>query len=158
MTRPLSPLVYWLIIALQWFALTIMQAAAIIWSSRALEKYIAPSQSTLLFLGSALVGAFLLGLTIRRGVVLGILTILFCLGGAAIYGATIYSPAWEGIIARVVSFQNYATQQAMFVFIWSLLPASLGAFAGSMTGVGVRQALEPRSTDEPAPWWETRGN
>ncbi|MCO5175999.1 MAG: hypothetical protein M9890_03355 [Thermomicrobiales bacterium] len=156
MTRPLSPLAYWLIITLQWLALTFMQAAAIIWSSRALEKYIAPTQSTLLFLGTALVGSFLLGLTVRRGVVLGVLTILFCLGAAAIFGATIYSPAWEGTIARVVSFQNYATQQAMFVFIWSMLPASLGAFAGNMIGVGIRQELEPRSNDEPAPWWETR--
>ncbi len=156
MTRPISPALYWSIVALQWLALTVMHGAAIVWSSRALERYITPHQSTLLFVGSAFAGAALLGLTVRRGVVLSILTVLLCLGGAAIYGATIYSPAWEGIVARVVSFQNYATQQALFIFIWSLLPAALGAFAGFMAGAGLRQGLEPRSPDEAIPWWERR--
>ena len=156
MTRPISPMLYWSIIALQWLALTVMHGAALVWSSRALERYISPHQSTLLFIASAFVGSLLLGLTIRRGVVLGILSVLLCLVGAAIYGAVIYSPAWEGTIARVVSFQNYATQQALFVFVWSLLPAALGAFAGFMGGAGLRQGLEPRSPDDAAPWWERR--
>ncbi len=154
--RPISPALYWSLIALQWLALTIMHGAAIVWSSRALERYISPHQSTLLFIGSAFVGSVLLGLTIRRGVVLGILTVLLCLVGATIFGATIYSPAWNGIIARVVSFQNYATQQALFVFIWSLLPAALGAFAGFMVGAGLRQGMEPREVGEAVPWWERR--
>lgn len=154
MSRPISPAIYWTLIALQWLALTVMHGATIVWSSRALERYIAPHQSTLLFLVSSLVGSVLLGLTIRRGVVLGILTALMCLVGAAIFGAVIYSPAWEGTIARVVSFQNYATQQAMFVFIWSLLPATLGAFGGYMAGMGLRQEMESRDEDEVAPWWE----
>lgn len=156
MARPISATLYWSLIALQWLALTVMHGAAIVWSSRALERYISPHQSTLLFIGSAFVGTLLLGLTIRRGVVLGILAVLLCLGGAAIYGATIYSPAWEGILARVVSFQNYATQQALFVFLWSLLPAALGAFTGFMSGAGLRQGLEPRSADDTVPWWERR--
>lgn len=158
MSRPISPLTYWLLIAFQWLALTVMHGAALVWSSRALEKYISPHQSTLLFIVSATVASLLLGLTVRRGAVLGILTVLLCLVGAAIFGATIYSPAWDGTIARVVSFQNYATQQALFVFIWSLLPAALGAFAGFMAGAGLRQALEPRDDSVDAPWWERRAD
>ncbi|HAX25457.1 MAG TPA: hypothetical protein PK593_09560 [Thermomicrobiales bacterium] len=156
MARPISPPLYWSLIALQWLAVTLMHGAVVIWSSRALERYISPHQSTLLFLISAFVGAVLLGLTTRRVVVLGILTLLFCIVGAAFLGVTIYSPAWEGTIARVVSVQNYATQQALFVLVWSALPAALGALAGFMAGAELRQGLEPRDPDQASPWWERR--
>lgn len=140
---------------LVWLLLTLSLASAIVHTTNALEDYVTPHLGDTWLLLAAFVAAALLGaLTSSIRLLIG-LTLTMCLGAAALYGAVLYLPAWSGIVASTVALQNYASQQALVVLIWLLLPATLGAGAGQITGARLR--ARPTVQDERAPWWEREG-
>jgi hypothetical protein len=80
-----------------------------------------------------------------------------CLVAAVIFGLVIYMPAWQGTLFRSTTLSNYAQQQALFLFLWTTIPAIIGAMIGYLVGGSVRRALEIRRDGPEAdhvPWWE----
>jgi hypothetical protein len=148
---------YWLLIAGQWLLLMLALTGAMARSSNALRDYISPNLSDGWLLGGALVAGLLLGLTVISPKALFPLVITMCLVAAVIFGLIIYMPAWQGTLFRSTTLSNYAQQQALFLFLWTTIPAVIGALIGYLVGGSIRRAIEIRrdgpETDH-IPWWE----
>jgi hypothetical protein len=157
-SRRVTRLLPWLLLAAQWLLLTIALAAAITRSSQALRDYISPRLPDGMLLLVAIGLGALLGAGAPSLRVLVALTIAMCLVASALYGAVLYSPAWRGATAlRNVVFANYAQQQAFFTFIWTLVPAMMGAIPGHLVAAAARRAAEAeraRRVEGRVPWWE----
>jgi hypothetical protein len=156
-TRRRSNITYWLLIAGQWLLLMLALAGAMARSSNALRDYVSPNLGDGWLLGGALVAGLLLGLTVISPKALFPLVITMCLVAAVIFGLVIYMPAWQGTLFRSTTLSNYAQQQALFLFLWTTIPAIIGALIGYLVGGSVRRALEIRRDGPEAdhvPWWE----
>jgi hypothetical protein len=123
-------------------------------STAALADFVTPRLNDTLLLLAAFLLAALLGATVASIRVLLPLAAAMCLGAAVLYGALIYLPAWRGIVARSITLQDYASQQALVIALWLLLPVLSGAVAGHFGGARLRRGLTEATLDEPAPWWE----
>jgi hypothetical protein len=155
--RRRSNITYWLLIAGQWLLLMLGLAGAMARSSNALRDYVSPNLGDGWLLGGALVAGLLLGLTVISPKALFPLVISMCLVAAVIFGLVIYMPAWQGTLFRSTTLSNYAQQQALFLFLWTTIPAIIGALIGYLVGGSVRRALEIRRDgpgDDHVPWWE----
>ena len=148
---------YWLLIAGQWLLLTLAITGAMTRSANALRDYVSPNLGDGWLAVGALVAGLLLGLTVITPKVLFPLVISMCLVAAVLFGLIVYMPAWRGTLFRSTSFANYAQQQALFLWLWTTIPAIIGALAGYLLGGGIRRALEIRRDGPDAahtPWWE----
>jgi hypothetical protein len=156
-SRRRSQVSYWLLIAGQWLLLTSALAGGMLRCSKALRDYVSPSFGDGWLTVGALVAGLLLGLTVISPRVLVPLVIAMCLVAAVLFGLIIYLPAWQGTLFRSTTLSNYAQQQALFLGIWTLVPAIIGAMIGYLLAGSVRRALETRRDGpdtEHVPWWE----
>lgn len=148
---------YWLLIAGQWLLLMLAIAGGMVRSSNALRDYVSPNMSDGWLTGGAFLAGILLGLTVISPKVLFPLVITMCMLAAAIFGLIVYLPAWQGTLFRSTTLANYAQQQALFLGIWTTVPAAIGALIGYLLSGNIRRALEIRRDgpdDEHIPWWE----
>lgn len=148
---------YWLLIAAQWLLLTLALTGGMVRGSNALRDYVSPNMSDgWLTVGACLAG-LLLGLTVMSPKALIPLVITMGFVAATIFGLIIYLPAWQGTLFRSTTLANYAQQQALFLGIWTTVPAMVGALIGYLLSGSTRRALEVRRDgpdDEHVPWWE----
>lgn len=152
--RPLSPATYVLLVAVQWLALTLALASVNVHASGALRDYLTTSIGSSYLVIASFVLAVLLGVTARSMRGLAVMTLAMCVVAAAILGAVLYVPAWQGITARSVGLQNYAIQHGLFIAIWTSLPALAGCGIGYLLGERLRRSVTaPRSAGLPA-WWD----
>lgn len=151
---------YALLVTLVWLLLTAALAGIVAHSATALDDYVTPQISDGYMLLAAFAFAAILGLMIGNVKLLLPATAGMVLGASALFGMVLYLPAWMGLIPRAVAVQNYATQQALFIALWTLLPSLPGALAGNLLGAGLRRAaLDPPSpVDTASSWWERRGD
>jgi hypothetical protein len=151
---------YWFLIAVQWLLLTLGLAGVMTRSAIALEDYVSPNLSEgWLAVASVAVG-LLMGLTVLSPKALVPLVLSCCLAASVTYGLVIYLPAWQGTLFRSTTFANYAQQQGLLFFIWTSIPAVIGAIAGYLVSGEIRRALEQRRDgpdSERLPWWERAG-
>ena len=120
-------------IALQWLALTVALASVVVHAGAALDDYVSPNLDGLFIFLAAFLLAGLLGMTVESPKVLVPLTFGMCITASAIYGGVIYSPVWLDISTGSVTLQNYASEQALLIFLWTLIPAITGALTGYLT-------------------------
>ncbi|HUG15553.1 MAG TPA: hypothetical protein VMM78_11125 [Thermomicrobiales bacterium] len=142
------------LVAAQWVALVLALASVNVHASGALRNYVTPSISDGYLLLAPFVLAGLLGATVSSARLLIALALAMCLVSAIILGAVIYAPAWLGITARAVSLQNYASQHALFVALWTVLPALFGCAAGHYLGGELRRAATSSRQQGPPAWWD----
>lgn len=155
--RRKSTVSYWLLVAAQWLLLTLAIAGGMARSANALRDYVSPNLGDGWLTAGAFLAGLLLGLTVISPKVLFPLVITMCLVAATIFGLVIYMPAWQGILFRSTMLANYAQQQALFLGIWTTVPAVIGALIGYLLAGSVRRALEIRRDgpdDDHVPWWE----
>ena len=148
---------YWLLIAAQWLLLTLAIAAGMARSSIALHDYVSPNLSDGWLTAGAFLAGLLLGLTVISPKVLFPLVISMSMVAAAIFGLVIYMPAWQGTLFRSTTLANFAQQQALFLGVWTMVPAIIGAMIGYLVSGNIRRALEIRRDGpdtEHVPWWE----
>ncbi|HEX5164005.1 MAG TPA: hypothetical protein VFV93_01310 [Thermomicrobiales bacterium] len=156
-SRRRSQISYWLLIAAQWLLLTFAIAGGMVRGSKALRDYVSPSVGDGWLTGGALVAGLLLGLTVISPRVLVPLVISMCVVAAIVFGLIIYTPAWQGTLFPSTRLSNYAQQQALFLGLWTTVPAIIGALIGYLLAGSIRQALETRrdgADTEHLPWWE----
>lgn len=156
-TRRRMTMTYWLLIAGQWLLLTLALTGAMARSSNALRDYVSPNLGDGWLISGALLAGALLGLTVISPKALFPLVIMMCLVAAAVFGIVIYLPAWQGTLFRSTTLANYAQQQALFLFLWTTIPAIIGALVGYLLAGSIRRALEIRRDGpdaEHVPWWE----
>lgn len=149
--------VYWLLIAGQWLLLTLAIAGGMARGSNALRDYVSPNLGDGWLSAGAVLAGFLLGLTVISPKALFPLAIAMCFVASVIFGLVIYLPAWQGTLFRGTTLANYAQQQALFLWIWTMIPAVIGAMAGYLSSGGIRRALEERRDGpdtEHVPWWD----
>lgn len=148
---------YWLLIAGQWLLLTVAISGAMVRSSNALRDYVSPNLGDGWLAFGALVAGLLLGLTVISPKALFPLVIAMCLVAAVAFGLVVYLPAWQGTLFRSTTLSNYAQQQALILWLWTTVPAVVGALFGYLFSGSIRQALETRRDGPDAehiPWWE----
>lgn len=154
--RGISKPAYIGLLAVQWVMLTLAHSAVLVYAGRPLERYVTPHIGDGWIIVSGIVAGLLLGIAVRSIPALLVLAFLLAAVSASIYGLVIYSPSLMGIIARAVVFQNYASQQAFFIGLWSLMPVLGGALVGQVAGGSIRRAAFPDpDAARLAPWWET---
>ncbi len=148
---------YWLLIAAQWLLLTLAMSGGMARSSNALRDYVSPNLGDGWLTFGALLAGFLLGVTVMSPKALIPLVLTMSLVAATIFGLVIYLPAWQGTLFRSTTLANYAQQQALFLGIWTTVPAVIGSMIGYLLSGGVRRAIELRidgPDDKHVPWWE----
>jgi hypothetical protein len=154
----LSRPVYVGLVAVQWLALALALASVNVHASNALRDYVSPSISDGYLLLAPVLLAGLLGLTVGSARILIALTFAMCVVAAAVLGGVLYSPAWLGITARTISLQNFATQQALFVALWTVVPAVTGGVAGYFLGGGLRRSVIAHQESGAPAWWDRQND
>lgn len=146
------------LVAAQWMALTLALASVNVHASGALRDYVTPSISDGYLVLMPFLLAGLLGATIGSLRIVLVLTVAMCVVSAAVLGGVLYLPAWLGITARTVGLQNYATQHALFVTMWTLLPAIAGGVIGHLLGGRFRRAATGDQIAGPPAWWDRQSD
>lgn len=151
---------YWLLIAAQWILLTLALSGGMVRSSNALRDYVSPNLGDGWLTIGALLAGLLLGATVMSPKALVPLILTMCVVAATIFGLVIYFPAWQGTLFRSTTLANYAQQQALFLGVWTGVPAVIGSMVGYLLSGDIRRALELRidgPDDEHVPWWDRPG-
>jgi uncharacterized membrane protein len=119
-----------------------------------LRDYVTPTFGDIWLIVAAFVFAALHGAMVSSARWLALSTFLMCAGATAIFAAVIYLPAWQRIIPHSIALQNFATQQALVLLIWILLPAYTGAYSGHVAAAGLREAAMPSVRAGGGAWWD----
>jgi hypothetical protein len=144
------------LVAAQWLLLTVALASVYVHASAAIRDYVTPGISDAYLLLGPFLLAGLLGATVASLRLLLALVFLMVLVAASIFGAVLYAPGWLNITARTVALQNFATQQALFLILWTIIPAFTGGVIGHLLGGSLRRDTLRSESEALAPWWDGR--
>lgn len=151
------------VVAIQAILLTIAVGALIVHADNSLEGLVTPRISFTPLFGGAFLAAVLMGLTVRKPIVLYPLVLLMSLGAASMLTALLLAPTWSGTIGRTNALENFATTRAFLFAGLVAVPMLIGALAGNLLSnlVGEWGEILPPirdSADEMPSWWERRGD
>lgn len=149
------------VVTVQCILLTIAIGALIVHADTSLEGLITPRISFTLLFGGAFLAAVLLGLTIRKPIVLYPLMLVMSLASASVLAAVLLAPTWSGAIVRTNALENFATTRAFLFAGLVAVPMLIGALVGNLLSnvVGnwgeILPPIRDASDDMPS-WWERR--
>lgn len=149
------------VVTVQCILLTIAIGALIVHADTSLEGLITPRISFTLLFGGAFLAAVLLGLTIRKPIVLYPLMLVMSLASASMLAAVLLAPTWSGAIVRTNALENFATTRAFLFAGLVAVPMLIGALVGNLLSnvVGDWGEILPPirdSANEAPSWWDRR--
>lgn len=151
-----------IVVAIQWLLLAVAVGALIVHADSSLEGLVSPRIGFSALFGGAFLAALLLGLTVRKAVVLYPLVLLMALASASMLSALLLAPTWSGTIGGTTALENFATTRAFLYAGLVAVPMLIGALAGNLLSnlIGDWGEILPPirdASDEAPSWWERRG-